>query len=230
MNTGKHLPIPGERYSHIKGGLYQIVTIAKHSETLEQLVIFQALFGSYEYYASPLDMFMGENDQGERWFNPVAGIEDIQNFYGEGMSETAAADENTQGSRSNRKPSVSEHIGKVAASDIFEQISIGNDKNRNSSRQSGDQGSDDFEAGYVDKKDLSGLSDRDFLFRILDCESSREMLELLRKNRDRLNNIMLGNIAAALDLIVNVENDEEIFVQIVQFLETRARFETDRLR
>lgn len=54
MNSSQ--PVPG-MYRHYKGALYEVIGVARHSETEESVVAYRALYGDYGLWVRPLDMF-----------------------------------------------------------------------------------------------------------------------------------------------------------------------------
>ena len=50
---------PG-KYRHFKGNEYEVVGIAKHSETMEDMVVYQALYGDMGIWVRPRAMFCEE--------------------------------------------------------------------------------------------------------------------------------------------------------------------------
>ncbi len=58
-------------YRHYKGNLYQVIGLSRHTETLEELVVYQALYGDYGLWVRPLKIFtssiMIDNQQHPRF-------------------------------------------------------------------------------------------------------------------------------------------------------------------
>jgi hypothetical protein len=48
----------GGLYEHYKGNQYKVLSVARHSETLEELVVYQALYGEKGVWVRPLAMFL----------------------------------------------------------------------------------------------------------------------------------------------------------------------------
>lgn len=69
-NTGlQHNIKAGKRYRHFKGNEYLVLHLAKHSETLEELVVYQALYGERGIWVRPLTMFAEQIEQNGRFIN-----------------------------------------------------------------------------------------------------------------------------------------------------------------
>ncbi len=45
---------------HYKGNEYEVIGVARHSETLEEMVVYRALYGDNELWVRPLKIFMEE--------------------------------------------------------------------------------------------------------------------------------------------------------------------------
>ena len=52
----------GKKYRHFKGNEYLVMHVAKHSETMEDLVVYQALYGERGIWVRPLSMFLEQKE------------------------------------------------------------------------------------------------------------------------------------------------------------------------
>ncbi|WP_174875228.1 DUF1653 domain-containing protein [Vogesella oryzae] len=52
-----HPALPTGRYQHYKGGMYQVLGVARHSESGEFLVVYRPLYGEMALWVRPLGMF-----------------------------------------------------------------------------------------------------------------------------------------------------------------------------
>ncbi|MDF2615020.1 MAG: hypothetical protein K0S71_2806 [Clostridia bacterium] len=63
------------RYRHFKGMEYEVIALAKHSETLEDMVVYKALYGDYGIWVRPAAMWQEEITRDGNTFKRFERIE-----------------------------------------------------------------------------------------------------------------------------------------------------------
>ena len=66
----------GKYYRHFKGNVYRVLHIAKHSETLEDIVVYQAMYGEGGIWVRPKAMFEEIIERDGRTFRRFEPISD----------------------------------------------------------------------------------------------------------------------------------------------------------
>lgn len=67
---------PG-RYRHFKGNEYEVLYLAKHSETLEPMVVYRALYGEHGIWIRPASMWNETVERDGQVFTRFTKIEDV---------------------------------------------------------------------------------------------------------------------------------------------------------
>ena len=64
------------KYKHFKGNEYEVIGIAKHSETLAEMVVYRALYGDGEIWVRPVEMWNETVERDGKVFKRFEYIED----------------------------------------------------------------------------------------------------------------------------------------------------------
>lgn len=207
-NSVRQLPKNGEFYRHFKNKLYQIIAVAKHSETGEQLVIYQALYGDFGVYARPLELFMSEVDH-EKYPDVTQKyrFERVE-LSSNTVTETQVKD-HTQREYAAENRNLLENSEKQSLADSFEQ----SENMGLSSRE------EEYEGGINPK-----------VLEFLDSEDFDERYNILVALRDEIDDQMINTLAVALDVVIPEGDIDDRYDQLKMCLRTRQRYESNRLR
>ena len=207
-NSVRQLPKSGEFYRHFKNKLYQIITVAKHSETGEQLVIYQALYGDFGVYARPLEMFMSEVDH-----EKYPDVTQKYRFERVELSSNTVTEiqvkDHTQREYAAENRNLLENSEKQSLADSFEQ----SENMGLSSRE------EEYEGGVNPK-----------VLEFLDSEDFDERYNILVALRDEIDDQMINTLAVALDVVIPEGDLDDRYDQLKMCLRTRQRYESNRLR
>lgn len=212
------IPKPHEIYKHFKGNLYQVVTIAEHSETGEQLVIYQALYGDFKTYARPLVMFTGEVDRQrypevtQRFRFELQGTDadrQIRETEAAGVEHPVSTQTTVTASQpaAQATPIVAQNIAAQATATAV-QTTI---------------------APVSPAEDEEPALDP-LVLEFLDADSYEEKLNILAGLHHRITNEMITTMAISCDIEVNDGEPEERYEELKNCLLTMEKFECNRLR
>ena len=250
------IPIPQEIYRHFKGNLYQILTVAQHSETGEEMVVYQALYGDFKTYVRPLAMFMEKTD---RIKYPEAGQEyRFERIDKAGMPKKAAernADAGTErkgetagieperkadreagngnreekitGKNGNREERITEKSGNREER-IAEQ---GGNSVGGTTEESGNREGQTDDNGSGQEQPEDGIVNIDpMVIEFLDASSYEERLNILSGLHHRITDDMINIMSIALDIEVKPGDIETRYAEFRSCLILMERFECNRLR
>lgn len=205
-------PKPGDLYRHFKGNLYQIITVATHTETEEPLVVYQALYGDYRAYARPLLMFLEEVDRVK--YPNVTQVYRFEKIERESLINTKESKEIKIALDSNNANGT-DFINANATN--TSNTSVSDSSNALTSEM---QAEVDNEYGMVNKD----------LLAFLDAESYGEKLEILFAIRNKIDDRLMTDIEMSLDLSGHEGTIEDRFDLVKNNLQTLSKFESKRLR
>ena len=194
-------PNSGEIYRHFKNKLYQIITIAKHSETGEELVIYQALYGDFRTYARPLAMFLSEVDHEK--YPTAAQKYRFEKVERDNLERAAAVPEHSL-LQQHPEPQQEEEPQKQ----VVEQMQ-GRERPQETEQQPG-----------ADPK----------LIAFLDTDTYAQKYKLVTEMHGEITDRLINDLSVVLDIVIDEGPLDKRYEQLRTALATFAKFEVNRLR
>lgn len=195
------IPKAGEFYRHFKNKMYQIITVATHSETEEKLVIYQALYDDFGIYARPLEMFISEVDH--------IKYPDVKQLYRFEKVEIGnnALKENLQ---------ESSKMTNVSSPSDLPSAEVINDSRNN---------------GLNDEEIDENQMPNPYLIEFLDAETFDEKYNVLISMRDDITDKLIDDIAVVMDVVIEDGDLMKRYDDLRYALRTKQKYEySNRLR
>ena len=246
-NMPQGQPLPGEKYKHFKDKLYQIIAVAQHSETGERLVVYQALYGDFQVYVRPYDMFVSEVDH---WKYPQVSQQFRFEYLGGevpalGSAEAVQTEEETpplSGVEGQAAHAV--ESAEVSSASSGQSVCCGQSagmqpaQNRAEAEGNTESGQSAFVAGRPEHSSQSAAEApaepegviSPWLEKILDADTFDEKYQIVCDMRIEVTDRLIDDIAVVLDLAIPEGNLIDRYDQLKYCMRTRLRYENKRLR
>lgn len=206
----RSIPVPQEIYRDFKGNLYQIITVAEHSGTGEQSVVYQALYGDFKAYVQPLKMFMEKTDKGK---------------YPETSQEYCFERLERKNDSTVQAPQKVQEVQAVQETKKVQEVRAVQETKKVQEVQAMQEPQEIQESQGEDEVKLDPM-----VIEFLDASSYDERLNILSGLHHRITDSMIDIMSAAMDIEVKPGDIEERYAEFRSCLAMMERFECNRLR
>lgn len=212
-------PMPQEVYRHFKGNLYQVLTIAIHSETREELVVYQALYGDFKVYCRPLDMFMSDVDRVK--YPDVKQKKRFEKVDRASLVSAKPQAETVKPAISNAEPAESED--RVVRPMPLEPAAAEPVKSEQTIKTS------DVMSKTTDEE-ARELNMNPLVIEFMDADLAVDKSAILSRLKPVITNDMIDIMALSLDVVVKDGDVYDRYNDLMTCLSAREKFESTRLR
>jgi hypothetical protein len=212
-----------ELYRHFSGKLYQVLTLAKHAESGQDIIVYQALFGNYEIYAGDLSWFLGMTSEQISRFQAVKReCQTQQNAVSqkdEYPHQDAAAQKDTY-----------PYQDAAAQKGEYPHQKAAMQKDKYPYQDASMQLDSSSTVGNMEQSQEETIELDPFLIEFLDADNYEAKLNILAALHHRMTDDMLTTMAVSCDLEVGEGDIEERYTSLRSCLQTLEKYESNRLR
>ena len=214
------VPQNNEIYRHFKGNLYKIITLAKHSETKEQMVVYQGLYGNFPVYCRPLSLFFDRVD-------PVKYPGASQKLRFEKVDTIVSTDTSVKLAepwKNDQKDSLSENcmINVSESADAAGQSNM----DKTTGLEQGQEAQQEMSMQQSDVDDISAVDP--LILEFLDAGTIIEKKNILAALHHRITDQMINTLAVVMDVVIEEGELEDRYQQLKTCLDTIERYEIER--
>ncbi|MBR1628122.1 MAG: DUF1653 domain-containing protein [Lachnospiraceae bacterium] len=236
-------PRIGEIYRYYKGGMVQINGFATHTQTGERLVVYQELFGRFAVFASPFSRFVGQLDFKK---HPTCPDRFRFTFVSDPSLSVSTSSAPVQGEveEASLVPRADQPMTAGQSGVGQSMVVTGTAHVPQQSSGQGMPTTPTVETGRPHPANENPMADKnhqqpvneesisDLMLAFLDERDFEKKEEILSEmaTRPDLNDNIIDNLAAALDVVIDEGPLDRRFTQLRFCVRTRARFENTRLR
>jgi hypothetical protein len=222
------IPKPGQLYNHFKNKPYQIIVVASHADTREEMVVYQALYGDFKCYIRSLESFLSEVDH--------IKYPDVKQKFRFELRTPKELEESTSIQKTSEK-----EVRTQSISIQDQQVTLVVDDNEQ--KKSAEMNISYDNIVYEALKDIEQKEDtvnelsadsnesvNAVLLQFLDAESYYKKLEVITSNRKHMTDRLINDMAVSLDCAVEEGPLDQRIQGLIYCLQAMCRFEDKRLR